>query len=272
MHTLAGCWKSREETRRTKKKKIQKTQAILQLKPGITKENLLPKTIKLGGNKPLAPGASSSVHQESQKNTEATWDHYLHLLRDTSHYMEAVFPMVRKIHGKQPDDPMEGLNVNLAIWGMFMNTTLRAAFHLGKDYDKNLRFVKNSLDNNRTSVQGNRKANQWSDRNHWHKLDQFPRFKVGIDKLIAQSSFSMCHCQSLCLLRLCALLGKIGRQSNWMLEEASSMVFRQRLLQRIESNWWTTCGIRVEDFPKIHDSGHPQWDSTDDGRITVWTR
>ena len=37
---------------------------------------------------------------------------------------------------------MEYLNVNLAIWGMFMNTTLRAAVHLGKDHDTNLRFGK----------------------------------------------------------------------------------------------------------------------------------
>ena len=29
-------------------------------------------------------------------------------------------------------DPMKDLNVNLAIWRMFMNTTLRAAVHLGK--------------------------------------------------------------------------------------------------------------------------------------------
>ena len=33
--------------------------------------------IKLG--EPLAHRASSSVDQESQKNTEATWDHYLHI-------------------------------------------------------------------------------------------------------------------------------------------------------------------------------------------------
>ena len=39
------------------------------------------------------------------------------------------------------------------------------------------------MENNGTGFQGNRKADQWSDRNHWHKPDQFPRFKVGIDKL-----------------------------------------------------------------------------------------
>ena len=37
---------------------------------------------------------------------------------------------------------MEDLNVNPAIWVMFMNTTLQAAVHLGQDYDQNLRFVK----------------------------------------------------------------------------------------------------------------------------------
>ena len=40
---------------------------------------------------------------------------------------------------------MEDLNVNLATWRVFMNTTLRAAVHLGKDCGKNMRFVKNYL-------------------------------------------------------------------------------------------------------------------------------
>ena len=37
---------------------------------------------------------------------------------------------------------MEDLNVNLAVGRMLMNTTLRAAVHLGKDYDTNLHFAK----------------------------------------------------------------------------------------------------------------------------------
>ena len=64
---------------------------------------------------PLAHGASSSVDQESQKNTEATWDHCLQISPATSHDMEAVFSMVRQIYGKQPGDPMEFFNVNLAF-------------------------------------------------------------------------------------------------------------------------------------------------------------
>ena len=109
---------------------------------------------------------------------------------------------------------MEDLNANLTIWSIFMNTTLRAAVHIGKDYDKNLRLVKNYLWKSTGQLfQENRKADQWSDRNYWHKPDQFPRFEVGIDKLIAQSSLSIFHCQSLRLFPLCAPLGKNERKS-----------------------------------------------------------
>ena len=48
-----------------------------------------------------------------------------------------------------------------------------------------------SLENIGTAFQRNRKADQWSDRNHLHKPNQFPRFEVRIDKLIAQSSLSI---------------------------------------------------------------------------------
>ena len=54
--------------------------------------------------------------------------------------MDKVYSIVRKTYDRGPTDD---LNVNAAIWGMFMNTILQAAVHLGQDYDQNLRFVKN---------------------------------------------------------------------------------------------------------------------------------
>ena len=42
-------------------------------------------------------------------------------------------------------DEMEDIDVNAAIWGMFMSTTLRAAVHLGQHYDQNLRFANDHL-------------------------------------------------------------------------------------------------------------------------------
>ena len=93
------------------------------------------------------PLHTEPVLQLSRKlnKTEATWDHYLRISPDTSHYMEAIFSMFRKIYGKQPGDPVEDLNVNLAIWWMFMNTTLHAAVHFGKDYDTKLHYAKNHI-------------------------------------------------------------------------------------------------------------------------------
>ena len=209
----------------------------------------------------LAHGASSSVNKESQKDTDATWRHYLQVSPHTSQYTEDVFSMFRCIYGKQPDDLIKYLSVNLAIWWMFMNTTFRAAVHLGKDYEVNLRCVKNHLwkiagqlfKETEMLVRG-------QTQNRWHKHDQFPRIEVGIDKLTAQSSLSIFHCQSQRLLRLCTVFGKDGRRSCWIVEEANSMVFGQQLFQRFESNWWTTCGIRVEDFPRTHYNGYPQLD------------
>ena len=68
--------------------------------------------------------------------------------RDSSHnipHTEAVFSIVRRIYGRERDDPMDYLDVNMAIWSIFLNATLRAAVHLGQDYEANLRYVKNNL-------------------------------------------------------------------------------------------------------------------------------
>ena len=48
------------------------------------KEELVAKNSKVLGQH-LAHGVSSSVDQESQKDAEATWDHYLHMSPNTSH-------------------------------------------------------------------------------------------------------------------------------------------------------------------------------------------
>ena len=54
----------------------------------------------------------------------------------------SVFSIVRKIYEREPTDNMEDLDVNVALWSIFLNTTLQAAVHLGQDYEVNPRFVK----------------------------------------------------------------------------------------------------------------------------------
>ena len=53
-----------------------------------------------------------------------------------------------------------------------MNATLKAAVHLGNDHDVSLRQVKNFfLELCRTTFRADRKVDQWSDRDCWHKPD-----------------------------------------------------------------------------------------------------
>ena len=104
-----------------------------------TSQVRLKKYAYLGG---LMEKQRGNLSQQEESGT--TWNNHLHISPDTSHYVEAVF-MVRKIYGKQPGGLMEDLYVNLANWRLFMNTTLQAAVHLGKDYDTNLHYAKNHI-------------------------------------------------------------------------------------------------------------------------------
>ena len=97
--------------------------------------------------KPLAGGSAefvSSEFQKSQCNKGATRKHFLAISPDHVPYMNDVYNMVRKVYARPADDPMKDLNVNMAIWRIFMNATLRAAIHLGNDHDVNVRTVQNS--------------------------------------------------------------------------------------------------------------------------------
>ena len=57
--------------------------------------------------------------------------------------MEKVFSIVRQRDGLSRTDQMKDLQVNTALWGIFMSVTLQAAVHLGTDYTENLRSTNN---------------------------------------------------------------------------------------------------------------------------------
>ena len=95
--------------------------------------------------KPYASSVSDCRGSPKAEKTE--WSHSLHVSPATIHHLEAVFSIVRGIHGREHDDPMDDLDVNVAIWTTFLNATHRAAVHLGQDYEANLWYVKNNLSN-----------------------------------------------------------------------------------------------------------------------------
>ena len=147
-----------------------------------TKENLLPKTIKLGGN---------PLHTEP----------VLELTRKVKRIRKrrgTTISTYRRTHRTtwKPSSPWSGrsLETNQRIlWKIWMWTWLFGKYSwiplFGQQFKSRERLwhefeicIELSLENNRTAFQGNRRADQWSDRNHWHEPHQFPRFKVGIEQ------------------------------------------------------------------------------------------
>ena len=99
--------------------------------------------IKTATGKPNA--SSKSDCQGSPKAERKEWSHNLHVSPATVHHTKGNVLDRQGIYGLEHDDPMDDFDVNVAIWGIFMNATLRAAVHLGQDYEANLRYVKNNL-------------------------------------------------------------------------------------------------------------------------------
>ena len=57
-------------------------------------------------------------------------------------YMDKVFTHARQKLGRPQEDKMEQVNTIARIWGLFTNASMKAAVHLGKDSEENLRVTK----------------------------------------------------------------------------------------------------------------------------------
>ena len=203
-------------------------------------------------------------------------DHFFAISPQTISFTEAVHDMVRKIFGKPSDDPMKDLNVNVAFWWTFHEFYSRNSNSPRKLPRREFKKCKELfLEICRTNV----KNSFWGQLfRETERLISGQTETTGIslvdshiDKLVALSGLSICHCQGLRLFRFGAVCGKNGRQSYWTLEEPDSVIFTKQLLQRTESDWRKGHGVRMEDLPRTYYSGYPQRDSVNDGRITVWS-
>ena len=82
----------------------------------------------------------------------------------------------------------------------------------------------------------NRKADQWSDRNHWHKPDQFPRLRWVSTSLLHSRAYQYSTAK-VCVFSDCVLcFGKMGDDPVESWKNTNSMVYGKQLFQRIESN------------------------------------
>ena len=76
--------------------------------------------------------------------SDKVWPHNLHISTNYVLHMENVFSIVRQRYGLSPMHQMKNLDVNTAIWGIFMSVTLQAAVHLGENYTENFAIYQES--------------------------------------------------------------------------------------------------------------------------------
>ena len=204
--------------------------------------------------KPLARGTAESVSSEFQKSQSkkgATLEHFF-----------AISPHHSLLYGRPSYDPMEDLDVNVAIWRVFMNATLKAAVHLRNDHDVNLRYGKiffwrttgqlfgdmEKLISGQTETTGinliDSKDLRWISTSLLHsRAHQYSTAKVYVF-----SDSVLC-------------LGRMG--------DNPTQFWRNKIQWYSETNYVSELnridgkadGVRVEDFPRIHNSGYPQEDS-----------
>ena len=68
---------------------------------------------------------------------------FLNVSPDCVPHTNKIFSIVRQTYGRSPTDDLKDLDVNTAIWCIFMSVTLQAAVHLGQVFTDNVRSTKN---------------------------------------------------------------------------------------------------------------------------------
>ena len=157
---------------------------------------------------------------------------------------------------------MENLDVNAAIWWMFMSVTLRAAVHLGKDYSENLRSIKNQL---KRSLKQLFHATEKliTDQKEitgipvidWQQLI-WQRTTLLTDKAVQFATAKTCVFSDSVLC-----MGGVSPDPVKAWKEKINWFVDSRQLREIGSSRWRTYGVRVEKFPRIHCIANPRWDS-----------
>ena len=85
----------------------------------------------------------SSLQETQTPKAKTKFGHTISMYLQTAYRTWRRFSSIaRQRYGLSPRDKMENLDVDAAIWCIFMPVTLQAAFHLGTDCTENLRSAK----------------------------------------------------------------------------------------------------------------------------------
>ena len=111
----------------------------------------------------------ASRNLEISGNSKAgsrNWPHHFHMSPAVVPRMAKLYSIVRQIYGRSPMDDLNDFDVNNAIWCIFMNVTLQAAVHLGRDFfgESTIYKKKKKPQVSETEIPSDRKVDQGSDR------------------------------------------------------------------------------------------------------------
>ena len=189
-------------------------------------------------------------------------EHFLAISPHHVPYMNDVYDMVRKVYARPADDPMKYLNVNMVIWGMFMNATLRAAIHFGNDHDVNLRHAQNSSWRTTGQLFGDiEKLTSGSTETPGINLIDFKDSRWILTSLLHSRAHQHATAKVYVFSDSVLCLGRMGDDP-----DKSWNKIQRSELNRIDG---TPMDFEWKILPWIQDSGYPQRDSEYDGRITV---
>ena len=209
--------------------------------------------------------SSKSVDPGSPKAERKEWSHNLRVSPATVHHVEALLSIVRKIYGREHDDPKDDLD-EYGYLGHFkrrlfeqqfiLDTTVRW-IHLwdsvGQLFNENEKLI-----SEQTEITG--------------------AYTINFKKLTFMSTSLLCsranriNAKTYVFSDSGAPCGKNGRCSYCNLEEQNQMVFGKQSLQGYESNRRYADGVREENIPRNHSVGPSREDSKINDRTAVWTR
>ena len=95
-----------------------------------------------------------------------------------------------------PRDPEKNLDVNAAIWCIFLSVTLQAAVHLGKPFTREFAIYQESIqDISETVISSDWEVDHGSCRNYWLDNDWLAAARVERDGSADWQSCSVCSCK-----------------------------------------------------------------------------
>ena len=163
--------------------------------------------------KPVAPGYPGNPGNSGNSEPKAMtkiWPHQSpYFNKSCADHLENVFSIVRQrftVSARRMK--WRNLDVNTAVWGMFMSVTIQGAVHLGKDYTEFfLRYSKNQRKKSlRHPFQVIEKLN--TDQTGITDHDWLAAICAERDDSGNWQSCSICNCQNLRLCRLSAMSGR----------------------------------------------------------------